>query len=87
MSLSVKVKMKRGGFMHLEIEGRCQSDSDGAGQEWTEVEIDSIKWPGGGEVDEKNIADMDQVKEAFAEADESRYQAVCEDAMERMMDC
>ena len=84
--LSVKVRMKRGGFMHLDIEGRCYDDSDGAGQKFTEVEIDSIRWPGGGEVDEKNIADMDQVREAFAEASESHYQGVCEDVMERMMD-
>jgi hypothetical protein len=68
---SVKVKMARGGFMQLDIEGRAYSDSDGAGQSWTEVEIDSIQWPGGGEVAEKNIADMDQVREAFLSVLES----------------
>jgi hypothetical protein len=56
---TVKVKMARGGFMSLVVEGRVYSD---------DVEIDSIQWPSGGEVADKNIADMTQVQEAFVEA-------------------
>ena len=65
---TVQIKMARGGYMSLVVEGRVYPDSDGAGRKWTEVEIESIKWPGGGEVAEKNIANMSQVQDAFAEA-------------------
>lgn len=54
---SVKVAMKRGGFLYLDIKGRAYKDGD--------VEIDSIKWPNGGEVSSKNIADMNQVQDEF----------------------
>ena len=57
MSTSVKVAMKRGGFMHLEVDGRVYKDGN--------VEINFIKWPGGGEVSSKNIADMSQVQDEF----------------------
>ena len=66
----VQVKMARGGCMKLDVEGRVYKDSDGAGQTWTDVEIKAICWPGGGEVKEKNIADITQVQEAY-------YEAVC----------
>ena len=65
---TVKVRMARGGYMSLEVTGRVFPDSDGAGRKWTEVEIESIKWPGGGEVADKNIADMTQVQEVFQAA-------------------
>jgi len=55
----VKVKMSRGGFMNLLVKGRVYSD---------DVEIDSIQWPGGGEVANKNISDIGQVQEAFSDA-------------------
>jgi hypothetical protein len=60
--------MKRGGEMPMLVEGRVYKDSDGSGRRWTEVEIESIRWAGGGEVDVKNVADMAQVQEAFLEA-------------------
>jgi hypothetical protein len=72
---TVRVKMAKGGYMSLEVEGRCYSDSDGAGQHWTEVEIESIKWPKGGEVSTKNIADKNQVEEAFLAAVEGRSES------------
>jgi hypothetical protein len=82
MSTTVKVKMARGGYMGLEVEGRSYSDGDGAGRKWTEVEINSINWPGGGKVADKNIADMAQVEEAFERAlqsrDEENYIDFCE---------
>jgi hypothetical protein len=82
MSTTVQVKMARGGYMNLEIEGRSYQDGDGAGKSWTEVEIDSICWPGGGKVADKNIADMSQVEEAFERAlkgrDEANYIDSCE---------
>jgi hypothetical protein len=72
--LTVRVEMARGGKMPLLVTGSAHSDHYGVpgSPVWTEVEIESIKWPGGGgEVDEKNIADMTQVEEAFLEALES----------------
>lgn len=83
---TVKVKMARGGFMSLEIEGNVYSDSDGAGRKWTEVEIESIKWPGGGEVADKNIADMEQVKDAFLAAVEGSDESAMIEAWERAHD-
>ena len=67
---TIRVKMSRGGFMNLEVSGRTYKDSYGVpgSPVWTEVEIDSIRWPGGGEVADKNIADMDQVKNDFLKA-------------------
>jgi hypothetical protein len=66
----LRVKMTRGGYMNLEVTGRVYKDSYGVpgSPVWTEVEIDSIHWPGGGEVADKNIADMEQVEEAFRKA-------------------
>ena len=64
---TIKVRMKSGGYMNLEVEGRCYKDSNGAGERWLEVEIDSIKWPHGGEVNSKNIADIGEVKQKFAD--------------------
>jgi hypothetical protein len=78
--------MARGGYMSLEVEGRVYPDSDGSGRKWTEIEIESIKWPGGGLVKDKNIADMEQVKEVFAEAVESSSAAAYEDSWERYAD-
>jgi hypothetical protein len=83
---TVQVKMARGGYLSLEVEGRVYSDGDGSGRKWTEVEIESINWPGGGKVKDKNIADMTQVQEAFAEAVESSSAAAYEDAWERAHD-
>jgi hypothetical protein len=85
-SEKVNVKMARGGYISLVVEGRVYPDSDGAGRKWTEVEIEAIKWPGGGEVAEKNIADMTQVQEAFAEAVEGTSAAAYEAAWERAHD-
>lgn len=68
MSISVKVEMKRGGFIYLNVEGSIYKDGDGSGRRWTEVDIESIRWPGGGKVDGKNIKDMNQVEEAFLNA-------------------
>lgn len=85
-SEEVKVKMTRGGYMTLTVEGHVYPDSNGAGEKWTEIEIDSIKWPGGGEVADKNIADMDQVREAFCAAVEGRSESDYVDAYERAHD-
>ena len=67
----IKVQMKRGGFMPMLADARIYNDSDGAGQKWVEVEITSLQWPGGGEVNEMNIADMTQVQDAVFEAAEN----------------
>jgi butyrate kinase len=81
--MKVLVEMTRGGKILLEVDGRVYTDSDGAGRKWTEVEIMSIKWPGGGIVADKNIKDMTQVEEAFLEAEESNSEAIEVDAYER----
>jgi hypothetical protein len=70
--MKVAVEMARGGKMELEVEGRTYLDSDGSGRKWTDIEIESIKWPGGGEVKEKNIKDIHQVEDAFVEALEAQ---------------
>jgi len=64
---TVQIKMDRGGYMPLVVEGRVFPNSDGSGQTWTDVEIHSVFWPGGGVVAEKNIADEHQVEDAFYE--------------------
>jgi hypothetical protein len=64
----VRVKMTRGGYVNLEVEGRTYTSKDGAGQTWAEVEIDSVCWPGGRKVADKNIADWRQLKSAYLEA-------------------
>jgi hypothetical protein len=60
--MQMNVKMARGGVMSLEVKGHVYQDSDGSGRKWQDVEIDSIEWPGGGKVADKNIADMEQIK-------------------------
>ena len=72
--------------MSLVVEGRVYPDSDGAGRKWTEVEIESIQWPGGGEVADKNIADILQVKDAFVEAVEGTTSDAMVAAYERAHD-
>ena len=74
---TVNVKMARGEYMSLVVEGRVYSD---------DVEIDSIQWPSGGEVADKNIADMTQVQEAFAEAVEGTTSDAMVAAYERAHD-
>ena len=75
---TVQVKMARGGYMSLVVEGRVYSDGD--------VEIESIKWPGGGKVADKNIADMTQVQDAFVEAVEGTASDAMVAAYERAHD-
>ena len=65
---TVPVKMARGGYMLLIVEGDIYQSTDGAGAEMEEIEITSIKWPGGGVVADKNIADWRQVKDGFSNA-------------------
>jgi hypothetical protein len=76
--------MARGGYVNLEVEGRAYNDSDGAGRKWTEVEIDSISWPNGGKVADKNIADMTQVEEDFLKTLESRSESAYIDSYEKL---
>jgi hypothetical protein len=80
----LRVKMTRGGYVILEVEGRAYNNSDGAGRKWTEVEIDSITWPGRGKVADKNIADMAQVEEDFLKALESQSESAHIDSYERL---
>lgn len=76
--ISIKVKMKRGGTMLLEAEGRCVHDKDGAGMPFDEIEDLELFWPRKPR-DKKSypvktdlIADWSQVEEAFWEACASR---------------
>ncbi|MBE3145474.1 MAG: hypothetical protein IMZ61_16355 [Planctomycetes bacterium] len=80
MSTKVQVEMVRGGFISLEVEGRIYPHRDGSGRQWTEVEIHSINWPGGGKVADKNIADITQVEEAFEGAFKEALENQREDA-------
>ena len=61
----ISVRMKRGGYMPARVRGRAYNDSDGAGDRWTQVELDSIEFLGGGQIPDKWIADMSQVEEAY----------------------
>jgi hypothetical protein len=64
----IKVKMARGGYMNLEADGRVYSDSNGAGERFIECDDFELCWPGGGEVNPKNIADMGAALETYIEA-------------------
>jgi hypothetical protein len=68
----IKVKMARGGYMMLEAEGRVYNDSDGAGQRFTCLDDFELRWPGGGVVADKNVADITQAEEAYIDAVTSR---------------
>ena len=65
---TIGVLMKRGGYVPLVVTGSVYKDTDGAGQSWTQVEVKSVQWPGGGRVAEKNITDMTQVEDDFKRA-------------------
>jgi hypothetical protein len=67
MKYKVAVQMARGGFVDLLVCGNISNDSDGAGRKFTTIEIESIRWPRGGVVKEKNIASLEQVKDVFYE--------------------
>lgn len=54
--------------MKLDADGRVYSDSNGAGEKFLECDDFVLYWPGGGEVDPKNVADMTQAEEAYVEA-------------------
>ena len=72
-TLEIQVKMKRGGKIPALVSGRTYREGDGSGNHWTEVEIDSIEWLGGGHIKHGHLADIGQVQEAFAEVLESHY--------------
>lgn len=63
---TIRVKMKRGGFINLEAEGRVYKDSYGSGEKFMAVDDFAVYWPGGGVVNEKNY-DVDQALEAFVD--------------------
>jgi len=43
--VSIKVKMKRGGFMMLGATGRCVHTTDGAGAPYNEIDGLQLFWP------------------------------------------
>lgn len=47
MSEIIKVRMKRGGRMPMEVSARVYRDSDGSGEHFTVVEDLEIYWLGG----------------------------------------
>ena len=73
------VEMKRGGKMPMLVDGRCITDSDGAGQRYEYVEDLEIFWPGRGSkgklypVKTCLIADIGDVEQDFWEAEEDSY--------------
>jgi hypothetical protein len=73
--LSIKVKMKRGGFMMLEATGRCYRTTDGAGAPYQEVDDLQLYWPRKKRdkksypVKETLVSDWSQVEEEFWDAD------------------
>lgn len=67
----IKVKMRRGGMMNLEAEGRVYEDETETGERFTACEDFALHWPGGGYVAEKNVADIQQAINDFVRA--TRY--------------
>jgi hypothetical protein len=73
--VSIKVKMKRGGFMMLEATGRCYRTTDGAGAPYQEVDDLQLYWPRK-KRDKKSypvkpelVADWEQAETEFWDAD------------------
>jgi len=76
--ITIKVRMKRGGYLRLEADGRCVSDRDGAGQRFDEIEDLELYWPPK-KGDRKLypvrfelVDDMRQVEEEFWSATKAR---------------
>ena len=70
MEKKLRVRMARGGYLPLLVEGSVYKDTDGSGQRLTTVEIEALRWPRGGLVKELFIADMKEVEKDFLEAEE-----------------
>jgi len=81
----VQVEMARGGTLPLEITGRVSHTTDGAGQPFTDVEIDLIEWPKGGLVRSEFIKDMSKVEEDFVAALEDESESAWLDSAERYL--
>jgi hypothetical protein len=73
-TLTISTKMTRGGRVPLRVTARCIRTTDGAGEQWEEVDVKKVDWLRGGEVDEKHIKDRQQLVNDFwdAAAQESR---------------
>jgi hypothetical protein len=65
MTLTLPVAMRRGGRMPFVVTGSIHDDEPVMGARCYEVKIESVQWPRGGEVDERLIADMDDVENDF----------------------
>jgi hypothetical protein len=71
---SIKVQMKRGGYLYLEATGRVVDTTDGAGERIVEVDDLQLFWPRkkrdkkSYRVKDELIADFDQVATAFMES-------------------
>jgi hypothetical protein len=57
MTAILSIAMTRGGTLPMRVIGRAYRDGD--------VDIDSVQWLRGGEVDERHIQDRQQVIDAF----------------------
>ena len=78
-TVTIKVKMKRGGSLFLEATGRCYTDTDGVGQTIQTIDDSEVYWPMK-KHDKKRypvridlIADWNQVEEVFWDAVTSNY--------------
>lgn len=80
---TIRVRMKRGGFINLRAEGHCVRDKDGAGAPVNYIDDLTLYWPRGGIV-KPALYDEDQAEEAFWEADEeATREARAEAALDR----
>jgi hypothetical protein len=57
--------MRCGGCLSLRVTGSIRDDEPVMGAKCYDVEIESIKWPKGGFVDDKLIENMDEVEDDF----------------------
>jgi hypothetical protein len=58
--------------MAVEAEGHVYADEDYTGEKFTVCDDFTLYWRGGGEIAEKNVANMDKAREAYMEALEDR---------------
>jgi hypothetical protein len=80
--VSIKVKMKRGGFMMLGATGRCVHTTDGAGAPYQEVDDLQLYWPRKKQdkrtypVKPELVADWEQAETEFWDAATQRAEDV-----------
>jgi hypothetical protein len=63
--ITLSVAMRRGGRLPLRVTGTIRDDEPVMGSACYEVDVESVQWPHGGEVDERLIADMDELEDDF----------------------